>query len=141
MRGLFPQALVGQLVLLLVRLFGDLAVVEGEIDGVHFGVEGDVVEVPYDYRERREHGLIEVYRDGDVNPPARQEAERANLEPDEQARQPHDQSAPHDGPIFGLLRVAEASYLRLTLPYTSVVEKVLPQVSRVLPLRQHVANP
>src|SRR3954470_15112737 len=83
-----------QFVFFPIKLFGHPSVNEREVYRINVWIENDMVKMPDDDRERREHGFVKMNGQPDVNPPTRQETEEANLEPDHQAGQTHDEGAP-----------------------------------------------
>src|SRR6185295_1267271 len=130
-----------QFVFFPIKLFGHASVDEGEVYRINVRIENDMIEVPDDDCEGGEDGLVKMNGQPDVNPPTRQETEEANLEPDHQAGQTHDECAPDNGPILSLFGITETSNLRLRFFETEVIREIANHISHVLELRQHVHYP
>src|SRR6185295_13307752 len=62
-----------QFVLFPIKLFGHPSVDEGEVYRINVRIENDVIEVPNDNRESREHSLVEMDGQRYLDPPACQE--------------------------------------------------------------------
>src|SRR5881394_322702 len=130
-----------QFMLFLIKLFGHSSVYEGEVYRINVRIENDVIEVPDDNRERREDRFIKVDGQRNVDPPARQEAKEADLEPDHQTSEAHDEGAPDDGPVFRLLGITKPRDFWLRLLQTKVITEIADDDAHVLQYGQHVSYP
>src|SRR5215831_6532166 len=130
-----------QLVFFPVKLFGHPSVDKREVYRINVRIENDMIEVPDDNRERGQDRLVEMDGQSDVNPPTRKETEEADLEPDHQAGETHDEGAPDDGPVLGLLCITKARDLRLDALEAEIIVEVADHIAHVFQLWQHVDYP
>src|SRR2546423_13536067 len=107
-----------------IELFRNSAINEREVYRINVWIENHMIEMPDNNRERRQDRFIEVNRKGNINPPTREKSEHANLEPNHQARQAHDECAPDHGPIFSLFGISKARDLRLHAIESEVIGEV-----------------
>src|SRR4051812_24603332 len=120
-----------QFVFFPIKLFRHPSVDEGEVYRINVRIKNDLIKVPDDYRQRREHRFVEMNGQRDINPPAREETEKADLEPYHQAGETHDQRSPDDGPVFRLLGITKASNLRLDAPESNVIAEIANHIADV----------
>src|ERR1041385_5081527 len=109
----FIHLFKSKFVLFPVKLFGNATIDESEVYWINVWIENHLIEMPYDNRERCQHSFVKVNGESDVDPPARQKSEHADLEPNHQARQAHNECTPNDGPILGFLGITNARNFRL----------------------------
>src|ERR1700722_12317036 len=110
------------------------------IHRIHIRVKKYLIEVPYYDRQSREHGLIEVNGSRDIEPPARHVVADENLGPQHDSGDGHDDHAPHQGPVFSLLRVVEAGKFRLARSQAQIVADILARAPGIVQRRKQIQN-
>lgn len=114
-----------------ILLLRNAPIEKSEVHGIHVRIKDHVVKVPDNDRQRRQHGFLKMDCQCDINSPTRQKSKHAQLEPDHQAREPHDYGAPDYGQILGLLSVAKARNPRFRLRYAEIIAEVTDDVFEV----------